>query len=83
MLLVLDDISMDEGHAVTKREWIQIRDWGKPGKNIGWIPRDVAERIGLDCSPLDQIPQGTVWIKAEQGEKIRKHREFQPGEELL
>lgn len=83
MLLVLDDLQMDKGCAVTKREWIQIRDWGRPGKRVGWIPRDVAEHFGLDYSPLDRTPQGTVWIRDDQSEKIRAHKEFQPGEELL
>ena len=34
------------------REWVQIRSM--PNRHAGWIPRDVLEAMGVDCTPLDR-----------------------------
>lgn len=69
-----------------KREWIMVQPQGRTtvDHEIGWIPRGVAERIGVDCSPLDRRvkdfagreTQGTVWIRSDHAAEIRRHREF-------
>lgn len=70
------------------REWVEIRGWGRPGYDQpgGWIPRDVLESLGVDCSPLDRLvvgitgrqQQGTVFIPAEVSAAIRRHSEWEP-----
>lgn len=61
------------------REWVEIRTWTAPS---GWIPRDVLEGMGIDCSPLDRRDsygrQGTIWFKKEQSEAISRHPEWDP-----
>lgn len=67
------------------REWVQVSHGYSHRAEVGWIPRDVLEGMGIDCSPLDkQVPtltgslgQGTVWFTREQSEKIHRHPEFE------
>jgi hypothetical protein len=67
------------------REWMMVQSQGRT--TVGWIPRDVAERIGVDCSALDKRVknfagrevQGTVWIRSDHAAAIRNHREFLVG----
>jgi hypothetical protein len=56
-------------------EWVEIARWGRD-KDLGWIPRAVLEELGVDCSPLDRDPQGTIWFTAKQAAAIRSHPRF-------
>lgn len=62
------------------REWCEVRGWHGPPK--GWIPRDVLEGMGIDCSPLDRRgalgKKATVWFTKEQSEAIHSHPEWEP-----
>lgn len=72
--------SLHEGVS-GRREWVQIRS-SRSGDGVGWIPRDVLESLGTDCSALDrrdsQGKQGTVWITREVSEAIRRHPHWEP-----
>lgn len=55
---------------MAEREWMQVKGH-RSGKELGWIPRDVLEGMGIDCS------QATTWFTREQSEAIHAHREFE------
>jgi hypothetical protein len=55
------------------REWVEIKS--QAGQPTYWVPRDVMEKVGVECSPLDRVPKGTVWIRVDQAKKLRAHRE--------
>lgn len=46
------------------------------GRPVGGIPQTVAERVGVDCSPLDS--GGTVFLDAAQRAAIHDHAYFRP-----
>lgn len=66
------------------REWLVIeKSWKNStfapdgSKDVGYIPRDVAEPL------LGRSLGGTVWFTREEGEKMRQHPEWKDVEPSL
>lgn len=61
--------------AVGRREWFEISSVRKGPLYL--FPRDVLEAWGVDCSPADSDPRGTIWFSKEISERMHKHPEYE------
>lgn len=72
--------------ATARREWFEVTSIRQreghgalPGGKRGYLfPRDVLEAWGVDCSPADREPRGTIWFSKEICERMHKHPEYEP-----
>jgi hypothetical protein len=69
-------------------EWLEIKSSGfRPGRDQvvhGWIPRWVAESVGLDCKQFDRPPEerAGTWINREQAQAMRQSEWWRTPEEF-
>ncbi len=64
-------------------EWLCLESSARPSGSAipnGWIPRWVAESIGIDCTPLDR--GAAIWYNKEQSQSLRDSRWFQTNEQF-